>query len=61
MGLTFCYVRLQYPRDGNIGTGTIGSWWGNTVYQKTADQKTLPLRQVAPGEFFGYALVTRKR
>ncbi|KAJ3519803.1 hypothetical protein NM688_g9251 [Phlebia brevispora] len=30
----FC---LQFPSDGTIGLNTIQSWWGNTVYQKTAD------------------------
>jgi hypothetical protein len=38
---------------GTIGEKTIGSWWGNMVYVKTADQQTLPLRQVVAGEVFG--------
>ena len=47
------FKSLQYPRRGTIGENTIESWWGNTVYLKTADQQALPLRKVVPGEFFG--------
>ena len=49
----YVLVSLQYPRRGTIGKGTIESWWGNTVYTQTADSKTLPLREVVAGEFFG--------
>ncbi|KAH9994472.1 OPT oligopeptide transporter [Russula vinacea] len=53
MGTLFIFFALQYPRRGTIGKGTIERWWGNTVYQQTADQNALPLRQVGAGEFFG--------
>ncbi|KAH9060711.1 oligopeptide transporter [Lactarius vividus] len=53
IGTLIVFFALQYPRRGTIGKNTIESWWGNTVYMKTADQQALPLRQVAPGEFFG--------
>ncbi|KAH9946707.1 OPT oligopeptide transporter [Amylocystis lapponica] len=38
----FC---LQYPRAGTIGENTLSKWWGNTVYQHTADAKMTPLRK----------------
>ena len=41
----FC---LQFPRDGTIGANSIQTWWGNTVYQKTADWNAMPL--LAPPE-----------
>ncbi|KAI0044883.1 oligopeptide transporter [Auriscalpium vulgare] len=53
IGTLLVFFCLQYPRHGNIGRGTIESWWGNTVYQKTADFRMLPLRRVAEGEYFG--------
>jgi len=53
IGTLIVFFALQYPRDGNIGTNTIGRWWGNTVYTNTADSKTMPLRQVPAGKFFG--------
>jgi len=53
IGTLIVFFALQYPRGGTIGESTIGSWWGNTVYTQTADQKALPLRTVAAGNFFG--------
>ncbi|KAI9436132.1 OPT oligopeptide transporter [Lactarius psammicola] len=53
IGTLIVFFALQYPRRGTIGKNTIESWWGNTVYLKTADQQALPLRKVVPGEFFG--------
>ncbi|KAI9437044.1 OPT oligopeptide transporter protein-domain-containing protein [Lactarius indigo] len=53
IGTLIVFFALQYPRRGTIGKNTIESWWGNTVYMRTADQQALPLRQVVPGEFFG--------
>ena len=47
------FSSLQYPQHGTMGANTIESWWGNTVYLKTADQQALPMRKVVPGEFFG--------
>jgi len=53
IGTLIVFFALQYPRGGSIGESTIGRWWGNTVYTQTADQKALPLRTVAAGNFFG--------
>ena len=42
---------LQYPSNGHIGDGTILSWWGNTVWKRTADYNMTALRSVkAVGE-----------
>ncbi|KAF9512435.1 hypothetical protein BS47DRAFT_1345351 [Hydnum rufescens UP504] len=35
----FC---LQYPKNGEIGANTIGTWWGNTVYTTTNDALRIP-------------------
>ncbi|KAI0809297.1 OPT oligopeptide transporter protein-domain-containing protein [Irpex lacteus] len=37
IGTILVYFCLQYPSNGHIGDGTILSWWGNTVWQRTAD------------------------
>jgi len=29
------------------------NWWGNTVWQNTADSNMTALRTVSPGQFFG--------
>jgi len=41
IAIFFC---LQYPKGGL----TI-NWWGNTIWQNTADAMSLPFRQVPPG------------
>ncbi|KDQ16484.1 hypothetical protein BOTBODRAFT_30813 [Botryobasidium botryosum FD-172 SS1] len=46
----FC---LQYPQSGAIGATTIQTWWGNTVYTKTADSAYAPLVALAEGQTFG--------
>ncbi|KDQ11754.1 hypothetical protein BOTBODRAFT_176948 [Botryobasidium botryosum FD-172 SS1] len=46
----FC---LQYPLHGNIGANTIQKWWGNTVYDNTADANFMPLVTLGDGERFG--------
>ncbi|KAI0248083.1 OPT oligopeptide transporter, partial [Lactifluus subvellereus] len=53
IGTLVVFFALQYPARGTIGRNTIENWWGNTVYARTADQKTLPLRKVVSGEVFG--------
>ncbi|KAJ3820814.1 small oligopeptide transporter [Lentinula raphanica] len=50
----FWQVLLQYPLNGTIGLNTIQSWWGNTVYTKTLDWQSPPLKVLAPGETFGF-------
>jgi hypothetical protein len=52
VGTLLIFFTLQWPRDGQIGTGTIGNWWGNTVWQNTADARNAPLRS-APTAPFG--------
>ncbi|KAG8215880.1 OPT oligopeptide transporter protein-domain-containing protein [Butyriboletus roseoflavus] len=39
----FC---LQYPRNGAIGANSVLTWWGNTVFLKTADGLATPLLTV---------------
>ena len=43
----FC---LQYPQNGTIGANNVLTWWGNTVFLKTADALATPLR-VTNGTF----------
>lgn len=45
LSLIFIFFTLQTPKGGTLSL----NWWGNTVYQNTADFKRLPLRQVPPG------------
>jgi hypothetical protein len=44
---------LQYPKDGTIGQNSILTWWGNTVYTKTADCMGVPYKTISVGEPFG--------
>jgi len=44
---------LQYPRHNTIGQDTVQKWWGNTVFQHTADWKNMPLKTVPDGQTFG--------
>ncbi|KIJ19317.1 hypothetical protein PAXINDRAFT_174878 [Paxillus involutus ATCC 200175] len=46
----FC---LQYPLNGTIGLNTVQTWWGNTVFLKTADGLGTPYRSLSPGQTFG--------
>ncbi|KAJ3839568.1 small oligopeptide transporter [Lentinula raphanica] len=54
VGLILIYFCLQYPLNGTIGLNTIQSWWGNTVYTRTLDWQSPPLKVLAPGETFGF-------
>lgn len=48
---------LQYPLNGRIGLHTIQAWWGNTVFQNTADWKGTPLKVLRPSDPpFGYVV-----
>ena len=49
------FFTLQFPRNGHIGEETVLQWWGNTVYQNTADFNYLPLVDLAPQKTFGPA------
>ncbi|KAK0505821.1 glutathione transporter [Armillaria luteobubalina] len=42
------FLCLQLPKGG-----IILNWWGNTVWQNTADAMGLPLKTLNPGEIFG--------
>ncbi|KAG2088568.1 OPT oligopeptide transporter protein-domain-containing protein [Suillus discolor] len=46
----FC---LEYPDNGSIGLHTIQTWWGNTVFSKTADGQYTALWTVPEGSTFG--------
>ncbi|KAN0134939.1 OPT domain containing protein [Lactarius tabidus] len=47
-GLVVIFFTLQLPKGGiNL------NWWGNTVWQNTADAQMVPLKTVAPGSTFG--------
>ncbi|KLO07527.1 OPT oligopeptide transporter [Schizopora paradoxa] len=49
----FIFFCLEYPRNGSIGKSSIQSWWGNTVFRKTADWEGVRLMTVPPGQKFG--------
>jgi hypothetical protein len=53
IGLLFVFFALQYPRNGTIGLNGIQSWWGNTVYTKTADFKGVPYKSLPDSGKFG--------
>ncbi|KAJ3852991.1 OPT oligopeptide transporter [Lentinula lateritia] len=44
----FC---LEFPDAGKIGQNTIATWWGNTVFENTADGQGLSLLTPPPGGF----------
>lgn len=52
--LHLCVCSLQFPQNGRIGRNTIQAWWGNTVWQHTADFRSIPLKRPEPGSIFGY-------
>jgi OPT family small oligopeptide transporter len=47
-GLLVIFFALQLPKGG-----IVLNWWGNTVWQNTADAKMIPLKTLAPGQIFG--------
>ena len=55
IGMVFIFFTLQYPQNGNIGLNTIQTWWGNTVYTKTADYQGVPYKTLTEGQTFGPA------
>ncbi|KAI9462332.1 OPT-domain-containing protein [Lactarius psammicola] len=48
LGLIAIFFTLQLPKGG-----IELNWWGNTVWQRTADAQMIPLKTLAPGETFG--------
>ena len=53
VGLIVIFFALQYPKNGTIALNTIQSWWGNTVYTKTADFAGVAYRTIPDGKTFG--------
>ncbi|KAN0135066.1 oligopeptide transporter [Lactarius tabidus] len=53
ISMVFIFFTLQYPENGRIGLNTIQTWWGNTVYTKTADFQGIPFKTLAEGQTFG--------
>ncbi|KAI0251736.1 OPT oligopeptide transporter [Lactifluus subvellereus] len=47
------FFALQYPKNGAIGLNNIQTWWGNTVYTKTADYIGLSYKTIPEGGMFG--------
>ncbi|KAG9120714.1 hypothetical protein FRC07_003674 [Ceratobasidium sp. 392] len=47
ISIIFIFFTLQFPKGGNISL----NWWGNTVYENTADFQRLPLLQAPPEGF----------
>ncbi|EKM53364.1 uncharacterized protein PHACADRAFT_259684 [Phanerochaete carnosa HHB-10118-sp] len=47
VSLLFIFFTLQFPRGGSIQV----NWWGNSVWERTADFLNLPLRQTSPEGF----------
>ena len=48
IGFIVIFFSVQFPKGGfNV------NWWGNTVWQNTADANMLPLKSLAPGQTFG--------
>ena len=48
IGLIVIFVSLQMPKGG-ISV----KWWGNSVWQNTADAQMVPLKVLALGQTFG--------
>jgi hypothetical protein len=55
IGTLLVFFCLDFPLHGSIGERSIKSWWGNTVYGRTADAAYMPLASPAPGTTFGPA------
>jgi len=49
LGLTVIFFTLQLTKGGSIEL----EWWGNIVWQRTADAQMIPLKTLAPGQTFG--------
>ncbi|PAV24301.1 OPT oligopeptide transporter [Pyrrhoderma noxium] len=53
IALILIFFCLQYPKNGTIGANNVQTWWGNTVFTKTGDWKSVTLRTVPDGSTFG--------
>ncbi|KAG1852663.1 OPT oligopeptide transporter protein-domain-containing protein [Suillus subluteus] len=52
VSVIFIFFVLQYPANGSIGE-SLQHWWGNTVFNTTADGMGTPVRQLHGSETFG--------
>ena len=52
VGSVLIFFILQYPKNGEIGSGTVQTWWGNTVFTNTRDGTRLPRK--VPNPDIGY-------
>lgn len=52
VSVIFIFFVLQYPENGSIGE-RLQHWWGNTVFNTTADGMGTPVRQLQGSETFG--------
>ncbi len=52
-------ISLEYPDNGLVGINNVQTWWGNTIFTRTADWNALPLKTVPPGKFFGFVMSFR--
>lgn len=48
IGIILVYFCLQYPENNAIGLHNIQKWWGNTVFNNTADFASASLREIPP-------------
>jgi len=53
VSIVLIFFILQYPKNGTIGENSIATWWGNTVFENTADFNATALKTVPPGGTFG--------
>lgn len=51
--IVIIFFALQYPLNGTIGASTVQTWWGNTVFAKTADGEAMPYKVVPNSGTFG--------
>jgi hypothetical protein len=49
----FIFFTLQYPKTGTIGSTNVAVWWGNTVYENTADYNGTSLNVLPVNGTFG--------
>jgi hypothetical protein len=49
----FIFFTLQYPKAGTIGSTNVAVWWGNTVYENTADYNGTSLNVLPVNGTFG--------
>jgi OPT family small oligopeptide transporter len=52
VSVIFIFFVLQYPANGSIGE-SLQHWWGNTVFNETADGMGTPVRKLQGSETFG--------